>query len=321
MADEHKLSMMRHWPTLFLGLLVAVIFIVAVFSFQVKSTDVAIVTTFGRITRVFDGADAGDAGLKFRWPYPIQSVYAFDNRLRCFEGTTGKMEETLTRDAKNILVGIYITYRISNPKFFFTNIKDIKEAEESLNSFMRSAKVNIIGQYDFNQFVNVDPAKVKLADIERGMLKEIAERAENQCGITVETVGVKVLGLPQDVTAQVFERMKKERNVVAQDYRSKGESEAAQIRTKARNEQALTLAEAEAEAQRIRAEGDAKAAEYYAAFRKSPKLAAFLRKLESLRRIMKNKTTLILDTDSPPFDLLETDIEAIEPATIPVKKK
>ena len=61
------------------------------------------------------------------------------------------------------------------------------------------------------------------------------------------------------------------------------------------------------EAIKIRAEGDAEAAKYYAEFKKNPELAEFLRSLEALRQILRTRTTLVLDTDTPPFNLLKAD--------------
>ena len=79
------------------------------------------------------------------------------------------------------------------------------------------------------------------------------------------------------------------------------------MKNQADNTRKLKLAEAEAQAKQIKAEGDAKAASYYAVFREEPELAAFLRKLESMRKILPNKTTLILNTNYAPFDLLKLD--------------
>ena len=42
----------KHWPTWVLGLLVAVILLFAVFSFQLNETEVAVVTTLGRPAQV-----------------------------------------------------------------------------------------------------------------------------------------------------------------------------------------------------------------------------------------------------------------------------
>ena len=73
------------------------------------------------------------------------------------------------------------------------------------------------------------------------------------------------------------------------------------------------LAKAEAEAREIRAQGDAEAATFYAVFQENPELAEFLRKLDSLRLIMRNQTTLVLDTNVAPFDLLKPGSEVLGP--------
>ena len=52
------------------------------------------------------------------------------------------------------------------------------------------------------------------------------------------------------------------------------------------------------------AEGDAEAAAHYAVFTKEPELAMFLRKLQSMKKILSSKSTLILSTESAPFDVL-----------------
>ena len=73
----------KHWPTMLLGLVVAAILLVAVFSYQLNQTESAVVTTFGRPTEVTE------PGLHFRWPFPFQRIYRFDHRIRCFEGGAG----------------------------------------------------------------------------------------------------------------------------------------------------------------------------------------------------------------------------------------
>ena len=80
---------------------------------------------------------------------------------------------------------------------------------------------------------------------------------------------------------------------------------AKEIMTKADNERMNILTQAEAQAKKTRAEGDSEAAKYYAVFQQNPELAIFLRKLESMKRLMGTRTTLILDTNYAPFDILK----------------
>ena len=67
----------KHWPTMLLGVVVAVILLIAVFSYQLNQTESAVVTTFG------SPAAVTDPGLHFRWPFPFQKIYKFDHRIRC----------------------------------------------------------------------------------------------------------------------------------------------------------------------------------------------------------------------------------------------
>ncbi len=287
----------KHWPTMLLGLLVALVLLTAVFSFQLNQTEVAVVTTFGR------PAVVENAGLHFRWPFPFQKVYFFDKRIRCYEGSSGKLEETATRDGHNIIAGIYVNYRISGAEEFFSKLKDVTNAEDLLNTIMRSAKNTAFGQYEFSQIVNTDPKKLKLNEIQN-LIKENLSRDTAGFGITIVGVGINNLGVPKTVTDKVFDRMIAERKQFADKNLAEGKREAKEIRINAERERTITLAKAEAEAQKIRAEGDAAAAEFYQVFREQPELAEFLRKLDALRVVMKGKTTVVFDTAVPPFDLL-----------------
>ncbi len=299
-------SSSKHWPSLLLGFVVLVIFLFAIFSFQVDSTEYAVVTTFGRITSV------KDAGLHFRWPYPVQSIIRFDNRLRCFEGSIGKIEETYTADSKNLIIGLYAVYKIADPAKLYRSVGTVSNAEDKLNNLIRNFKNAVVGSYKFSEFVNTDPAKMKLSDIGNKILEGVKPKALADYGLEVKDIGIKSLLIPEATSNEVFERMKAERGIVASIYRSEGEKIAKQITDEADNKKKEKIAEAEAQAKKIRAEGDAKAAAYYSVFKEDPSLADFLRKLDTLKKIMPKKTTLILSTKYPPFDLLNMEPETFK---------
>ncbi|MBO5822011.1 MAG: protease modulator HflC [Lentisphaeria bacterium] len=302
----------KHWPTMLLGLIVAVVLLTAVFSFQLNQTEVAVVTTFGR------PAVVENPGLHFRWPFPFQKVYRFDKRIRCFEGSSGKLEETATRDGHNILAGIYVDYRIGNPEVFFKQLKDIPNAEEVLNNLMRSEKNSAFGLYNFNQIVNTDPAKLKLNEIQTQIKNNLIAQT-GKFGIDIVGVGINSLGVPKTITEKVFDRMVAERKQFADKSIAEGKSKAREIRIQADRDRTIAIAEAEAAAQRIRAEGDAKAAESYKTFSKDPELAEFLRKLEALRVILQGRTTVVFDTNVPPFDLLNAaKSQPVKKSSLPV---
>jgi len=291
-------NIFKHWPTMLLGLIVAAILLVAVFSFQLPQTQYAVVTTLGKPALVTA------PGLHFRWPYPFQRVYTFDKRVRCFSGGEGKLEETITRDGHNILVGIYVTFRISDAEVFFTSLENMTKAESQLNSLMRGAKNAAFGKYDFNQIVNTDPEKMKLNEIQSEILATLRERAKPY-GMEIISVGINTINVPKTISEKVFDRMIAERKKESDRIIAEGDKQAETIKIEADRKRAEILAKAEAQALKTRAEADAKAAEYYKVFGENPELAEFLRKLDALRKVMKGRTTLVVDTSTPPFDLLK----------------
>ena len=296
----------KHWPTMLLGLVVAAILLVAVFSYQLNQTESAVVTTFGRPTEVTE------PGLHFRWPFPFQRIYRFDHRIRCFEGGAGKLEETMTADGQNILVGIYVNFRIKDVKQFFVTLENMTKAEDQLNSWMRGYKNAAFGRYKFSQVVNTDPKLMKLNEIQEEIKKNLVQITKPY-GLEIVSVGINTINVPKAISEKVFDRMIQERQRAAAQFLAQGISRAEKIRIDADREKAITLANAEAQAKEIRAQGDAEAAKYYAVFKENPELAEYLRKLDSLRQIMKGRSTLVLDTNVAPFDLFKPGAEVLGP--------
>ncbi len=301
---ESKGGFFKHWPTMLLGLAVAAVLLVAVFSYQLNQTEQAVVTTFGRPEAVVE------PGLHFRWPFPFQRIYRFDKRIRCFSGSSGALEETSTGDQHNLVVGIFVNYRISDVTRFFVTLENMTKAEERLNSLMRGAKNAAFGRYAFDQVINTDGGRMKLVEIQERIRQELARQTAGY-GIEIIGVGINSINVPQSISEKVFDRMIAERKRVADKYLAEGNSEAKKIRIQADSARTVKLADAEARALEIRAQGDAEAAQYYAVFRQNQELARFLRKLESLKSVMRGRTTLVLDTDTAPFDLLKPGAESL----------
>lgn len=304
MATKGKF--LEHWPTVFLGLIVGIILLVAVFSFQLSETETAVVTTLGKVEDA-----TPTAGLHFRWPYPFQDIIKFDKRLRCFEGNEGKIEETRIADGANVMVGIFVIYRISDARKFYETIETVAKAEDFLNNQMRSTKNAVFGKYRFDQLININPENVKLNEIEAQIQAQLKVSAA-QFGIEIHDAGVNAFGQPSRITEEVLRRMVEERKLEAQTYLSSGNTEAQKIRIDADTQSRNIVTNAEAKAKEIRAQGDAEAAQYYAVFKENPELAIFLRKIDSLRKIMQSKTTLVLDTEAAPFDLFKANSDKLQ---------
>jgi membrane protease subunit HflC len=66
----------------------------------------------------------------------------------------------------------------------------------------------------------------------------------------------------------------------------------------------VLLAATEARAKTVRGQGDADAAKYYKMLDEDPPLAIFLRNLEALVAILKERATIVIPADADPFRLL-----------------
>ncbi|MHC4121390.1 MAG: protease modulator HflC [Planctomycetota bacterium] len=268
-------------------------------SFQVRDTESCLVTTFGKPTRPLV-----DAGVHFKWPFPIQQVQKFDSRMRVF---APQVEETPTAGGEPIIVNTYVVWKIAQPLEFFNAVKTVRKAEdELLRSRIRNTQNSVIGRHYFSEFVNSDPARVKFKEIEAEMLADLRQAvADANYGIEIKALGIKQLKVSEEVSKEVFERMKAERIRRAEAIISQGTVEANKIRTDVDRKSKELIAAAEARAKIIRGEGDAEAAKYYAMLEEDPELAKVLRNLEALEEILKDRTTFVVPTDKEPFNLLQ----------------
>ena len=135
-------------------LLLLLLFLFMLFFFQVRTTEVAMVTRFGRYSR------AVEPGLNWRLPLPIEKVYRFDKRLQTFEK---KFEATLTKDQKNLLCMVFVGWRIAQPRPFLESFNgDTVKAEASLENVVRNAKNMVLGRHNFTELVTANPSEMKL---------------------------------------------------------------------------------------------------------------------------------------------------------------
>ena len=292
--------MKRNLITLITAAVLIIIFVLLLFTFQVRYSEVAVVTTFGRIT----GAPR-EPGLHLRWPWPIQQVYKFDQRTQNFED---KFTENLTADSITLMSSVYVGWRISDPAAFLNSFRDgsVAAAQSQLQSILGSVKSAVVSSNTLADFVNADTKQLKFDQIQYEIEQIVqAELQTNSYGIQVEFLGIKQLGLPDSVTQAVFDRMKAERNILISRAQNEGQAEAIKIRANADRQANITLADARAEATRIRGEGEAEAAKTLPVFQENPDLAVFLLRIDALQQSLGQKTTWIFDQRTPPFDLFQ----------------
>ena len=164
--------MKRNSLTVLVGALLIFIFVLLLFTFQVRQTEIALVTTFDKPSRYLD-----EPGFKWKWPPPIQKVHKFDKRIQNFDND--KIEETLTKDKFNLDVQVYVGWKISKPDLFFSSFPagTVASAEPALEALIRSAKNEVVGNHPFSHFVSTDKTELKFSEIELEMLKAIQPAA------------------------------------------------------------------------------------------------------------------------------------------------
>jgi membrane protease subunit HflC len=275
-----------------------VIFALLLFVFQVRQSEVAVVTTFGRPV-----ANLTEAGAYFKWPWPVQNVYKFDQRVQNFED---KFSPTLTADQNSLLTSVYVGWKINDASAFFRKIPgaSVPAAQQMLESMLRSAKSAVIGKHPLSEFVNANPQELKFEAIESEIELSVQnELHTNNYGIEIEFLGIKKLGLPDNVVQTVFQRMTSERQVLISRFQNDGVAQAAIIKSAADRQASEMINNAVASATRIRAEGEAEAAQTLPVFEQNPELANFLLRVDALKASLNQRATLIFDERTPPFDL------------------
>jgi membrane protease subunit HflC len=290
----------RNLLTLVIGIVLVGIFALLLLFFQVRVSEKAVVTTFGKPTRSIE-----NAGLYFKLPPPIQKVYKFDKRIQTFED---KFTEDLTGDGNTLMTTVFVGWSITDPGVFFPRFAggSIIEAEKTLESLVRSEKSAAVSKHAMSDFVNADEKALKFDQIEKEIRDNVQARLEaSQYGMKIEFLGFKKLGLPESVTQEVFNRMTSNRKKLASEYENSGEAEARRIRGDGDGKAAALLTVADGEAKRIRSEGEKAAAETLHTFEQNPDLHIFLLSMDSLEQSLKERATIVIDQRTPPFNYLE----------------
>jgi len=117
------------------------------FTYTVRFTEAAVVTTFGEAS---DGSIKTEPGLYTKWPYPIQNVTKYDTRVRVVET---RREAQQTADHRQVVAEAFCTYRVSNPRMFYTRfaragdraIQHFEEADSIVQTKLRAALGELSG--------------------------------------------------------------------------------------------------------------------------------------------------------------------------------
>jgi len=298
----------KHIFTVIVAVVVGASLLGYLFTYQVRSDEVAVVLTFGKMSDKLP-----EPGLGFRWPWPIQEVRRFDNRMHVHEMMP---VETLMADELNIIVHMCVCWRIGDIQEFNRNFgradDPIALAWDKLQPIIRDRVNQVLGQSYLRDLVSNTGEGPKYDAFEEKTRMLAEPSAMNDYGIDLMLLKIRRLELPSSVSLHVYDRMKAERQKEARAITQDGRAQAEGIKSRADSQASQIRELAEAEAVRIRSEGEAEAAKYYKVFAENPELHIFLRKIDALEKVAEENTTFIMDTTMPPFDILQQQSPRVE---------
>src|SRR5665811_832757 len=266
----------------------ALIFLWTTF-FSVRETEFVLLTQFGRPVRTIM-----EAGLHAKWFF--QTSIFFDRRLRVYNP---RPSEFLTRDKKNVVIENYVVWKIQDPNRFVQTVGDAPAAEMRLHDIVWSGLSAALGTHDMDSLVGTDAAALETTSLLDSLAGLTGKAALEQYGIQVVDVRIKRLNLPEQNKQSVYARMRAERERIARQYRAEGEEQALSIRADADRQKEEILSAAYREAEKVKGQGDAESTRIYGqAYSKNPGFYRLLRTLESYRKVLDDKTTAILSSDS-----------------------
>ncbi len=229
------------------NLLVILILFIAFLTFTgaffiVNETKQALVLQFGDPRKVVT-----KPGLQFKIPF-IQDAVFIDSRLLNLDP---QPEEMILSDQKRIIVDSFARYKIVDPLKFFQTVRNETTFSDRFGRIINAAVRGVIAQYSLTSL---------LSDERINIMSEI----EKQIKINEESFGVKIVDirigrtdLTEQVSNNVYQRMRSEREKEANLLRAEGEELSKEIRASADRQQTVIIAEAERTSSILRGEGDA----------------------------------------------------------------
>jgi len=284
--------------------------------YVVDMTEQVVVTQFGKPI----GDPIIAPGLHMKVPF-IQRANYFEKRVMEWDGNPSQIP---TKDKKYIRVDTFARWRIVDALTFMQSVSNELGAQARLDDIIDAAmRDNVTNEILLEVVRNTDrELPVSDLDVQRAVVEDsvlvgrttITERVFTQAseqmpryGIELVDVQIKRINYVEEVRQNVYERMISERKRIAEQYRSEGQGQSAEIRGQKEKELDRIHSEAYEIAEEIRGQADGEATEIYAAaYGRDPDFYQFMRTLESYSETIDEESSLILTTDSEYFRLLQS---------------
>ena len=271
----------------------------------------AVVTRFGGIVSTHT-----EAGLYFRIPF-IDQVTTYPKLVLSLDGDSQRIP---TKETQFITVDTTSRWKITSPAKFYQSFKTLDNAYNKLSDIIDSSTRTVITQNrlseivrssniinertaiqaddkdeetkEIESLVNVNNVNESVSKGRNELCRQMTAEANKlvpEYGIELIDIVPRQIKYSDELTESVYNRMIKERNQVAQAYRSLGEGKKAEWMGKLENEKRTIQSEAYRKSEEIKGEADAKAARIYAeAYNKDPEFYNFWKSMESYKSTLKD---------------------------------
>jgi modulator of FtsH protease HflC len=291
----------------------------------------AVVLRFGRII-----STQTEAGIKIKAPL-VDNVRRYSKKILAWDGDAQRIP---TEENQFIWVDATARWKIVDTQKFYESATTMEQGYARLDDIIDSSIRTIISRNPLREAVRNSnvineierKAMLQQTEIEdeegveelseltdtvtvydriskgrRALSAEVYERASEvapQFGIELVDIIIRQIRYSDDLTESVYQRMIKDRNQIAQAYRSYGEGKKAEWLGRLENEQKTILSAAYEKSETIKGKADAEATAIYAGvYEQDPEFFKFWRSIESYRRLLPTFRK-VLTTDMDYFDYL-----------------
>ena len=313
----------------FIGWLITIVILLVLFLaagplYIVNEGTQVVVTRFSKIV-----ASHTDAGLHFKVPF-LDHVIEYPKLILSLDGDEQRIP---TKENQYIIVDTTSRWRITDPEAFYKNFQTLANSYNKLSDIIDSSCRTVITQnrmseivrssniinetkeeeqtdeetIEINNLVNADTTNEVVTKGRNVLCKQMAEKARAEiAGYGIELIDIvpRQVKYSDELNESVYNSMIKDRNQVAQAYRSLGEGKKAEWLGRLESDKRTIASEAYRKSEEIKGAADAEAAAIYAAaYNKDPEFYTFWKSMESYKNNLKDYPAT-LSTSMDYFDYL-----------------
>jgi membrane protease subunit HflC len=309
----------------------AVLLLLLIFNpfYIITEGDQVVITRFGEIV-----ASSSEAGLHVKVPM-IDVVTTYPKKVMALDGDSQRIP---TKENQFIIVDTTSRWRIADPVKFYESVSTVEGAYSRLSDIIDSSVRTVITSSSLTEVVRnsniinelkhsenfalgadaeavqldqITSEKVIYQTIEKGRQKlseemaNIARTKMPEFGIELIDIVPRQIKYSDELTESVYNRMIKERNQIAQTFRSTGEGKKAEWMGKLENEKKTILSSAYNKAETIKGQADAEATKLYAsAYSRDPEFYSFWKSIDTYKTTIPQIGEKVLSTDMDYFKYL-----------------